>query len=57
VAKAELCPVTNKPLGSMGEPVTVTVDGRQVRLCCEGCEAPLRKNPAKYLSKLADPRR
>jgi Cu(I)/Ag(I) efflux system membrane fusion protein len=53
-AKAELCPVTGKPLGSMGEPVTVEIDGRKVRLCCEGCETPLRKNPSKYLSKLAD---
>jgi hypothetical protein len=53
-AAAELCPVTGKPLGSMGDPVTVTVDGRRFRLCCEGCETPLRRNPAKYLSKLAD---
>jgi Cu(I)/Ag(I) efflux system membrane fusion protein len=53
-AKVELCPVTGKPLGSMGEPVTVDIGGRKVRLCCEGCETPLRKNPSKYLSKLAD---
>ena len=53
-AQVELCPVTGKPLGSMGDPVTVTVEGMQVRLCCEGCEARLRKNPSKYLSKLAD---
>jgi Cu(I)/Ag(I) efflux system membrane fusion protein len=43
------CPVTKKPLGSMGPPVTIFVDGRKVRLCCAGCEAAVRKNPAKYL--------
>jgi hypothetical protein len=44
-----LCPVTGKPLGSMGPPVTVVVNGRQVRLCCEACEAKLRRDPVKYM--------
>jgi hypothetical protein len=47
----ELCPVTKKPLGSMGPPVTIVIDGRTVMLCCESCEAAVRKNPAKYLGK------
>ena len=45
----EACPVTGRPLGSMGPPVSVTVNGRTVRLCCRGCEARLRESPAKYL--------
>ena len=46
-----VCPVTGKPLGSMGTPVSVTVNGQTVRLCCAGCEARLRESPDKYLVK------
>jgi hypothetical protein len=50
--KQRICPVTNKPLGSMGTPERVLIDGRVVFLCCAGCEGALRQNPEKYLSKL-----
>jgi hypothetical protein len=46
-----LCPVTRKRLGSMGPPVAVTVEGRVVLVCCDGCVEPLRASPAKYLAK------
>jgi membrane fusion protein, copper/silver efflux system len=46
------CPVTGKPLGSMGTPVSVTAAGRTVLLCCKGCENAFKKDPAKYISKL-----
>jgi len=46
------CPVTGKPLGSMGAPVRVTVSGRAVSLCCGACEPKLRKEPARYLAGL-----
>lgn len=46
-----VCPVTGKALGSMGPPVSVTINGQTVRLCCEGCEERLKKAPDKYLSK------
>lgn len=46
------CPVTDKPLGSMGKPPKVTVDGRDVFLCCEGCEEELKNDAAKYLAQL-----
>lgn len=52
VARQKVCPVTGKELGSMGTPVRVTVAGQDVFLCCDGCEAALRKNPEKYLSRL-----
>ncbi len=45
-------PVTGSPLGSMGPPRVVVVEGRKVFLCCKGCEAELRSDPAKYLAKL-----
>jgi len=51
-AKQKICPVTGEPLDSMGGPVRVVVEGRVVFICCKGCEGRLRKDPAKYLSKL-----
>ena len=38
--KQALCPVSQKLLGSggMGKPYKVTVDGREIFLCCQGCE-------------------
>ena len=47
----DFCPVTGQELGSMGEPVVVEVDGREVRLCCAGCESQLRADPAGVLEK------
>jgi hypothetical protein len=51
-AKQKICPVSGEPLDSMGGPVRLVVEGRTVFICCKGCEEPLRKEPAKYLSKL-----
>ncbi len=48
----KVCPVTDKPLGSMGKPPKVTVEGQDVFLCCDGCEEELNSEPAKYLAKL-----
>ena len=50
--KQKTCPVSGGPLGAMGKPYKVTVKGREVFLCCRGCEAEIKKNPEKYLAKL-----
>ena len=50
--KQKICPVTGQLLGSMGRPLKVTVKGRDVFLCCQGCVATIRKDPDKYLAKL-----
>ncbi len=47
-----VCPVTDMPLGSMGTPIKVTVNGRPVFICCEGCRESLLAEPAKHLAKL-----
>lgn len=52
--KQRVCLVTGEPLGSMGAPIKVTVNGRDVFLCCEGCRESLMKDPDKYLAKLTD---
>ena len=48
------CPVTGELLGSMGAPIKVTVEGRDVLVCCEGCVDELKKNFAKYEDKLPE---
>ena len=46
------CPVSNEPLGSMGEPVKVVLDGQPVFLCCKGCQSDAEKDPAGVLAKI-----
>lgn len=50
--KQKVCPVSGALLGSMGVPSKVTVKGRTVLLCCDGCEGKLNKDADKYLAKL-----
>lgn len=47
-----VCAVSGEELGSMGEPIVMEVDGREVRLCCAGCRPRIEKDPAKYLSSV-----
>ena len=37
VAVQKICPVTGKPLGSMGDPLKVKIGEEQIFLCCKGC--------------------
>lgn len=48
--RQRICPVTRKPLGSMGPPIRVEVNGRVVFICCSGCEDRLRGKLARDLS-------
>lgn len=50
--RQKVCPVTNKPLGSMGTPARVVLEGNVVFLCCDGCEGAIKREPDKYLAKL-----
>ena len=50
--KQRICPVSGGPLGSMGKPYKVQVKGRDVFLCCKGCEDKIKEDPDKYLAKL-----
>lgn len=55
IAKQKICPVTDEPLGSMGKPMRLKVEGRTVFICCKACEKELRSNAGKYLAKLPSP--
>lgn len=48
----ETCPVSGEKLGSMGEPVVYSHEGRELRFCCQGCINPFEKDPAQYLAKV-----
>jgi membrane fusion protein, copper/silver efflux system len=50
--RQKLCPVTKKPLSSMGTPARIVVSGQVVFLCCNGCEDTLKRDPSKYLATL-----
>jgi hypothetical protein len=51
-----ICPVQkDQLLGSMGPPVKVSVEGRDVFICCEGCREDLLADPAKYLANIEAP--
>jgi membrane fusion protein, copper/silver efflux system len=51
-AEQKNCPVTEAKLGSMGDPIPVLVEGRQVWTCCAACPPKLKAHPAKYLVRL-----
>ncbi len=52
IAKQKVCPVSEQPLGSMGDPIPVTVDGETIYVCCAGCVEKVRANFAEYQQKL-----
>lgn len=52
----QTCPVTGERLGSMGSPIPVTVGGKTIQVCCQGCVAAVKKNPDKYLKIVASER-
>jgi YHS domain-containing protein len=50
----DTCVVSGEKLDSMGKPYVLKYKGREVQLCCDGCEKDFKKDPAKYLKKLDD---
>jgi hypothetical protein len=52
--KQKVCPVSENLLGSMPGMKKVEVEGREVWLCCGGCESTLREDPEKYLAKIEE---
>ena len=51
-AAQTVCPVSGEELGSMGEPVVMTHDGKEIKLCCDSCIEKFEADPAKYAAKV-----
>lgn len=52
IARQKSCPVSGKPLGSMGGPIKVMVGDKPIFLCCKGCIKKVQAEPAQYLTKV-----
>lgn len=52
--KQQICPVGESALGSMGVPIKVSLEERDVFICCAGCESVLRENSEEYLAKIPE---
>lgn len=48
------CVVSGEALGSMGDPVVLTHNGQEVKLCCNDCVDGFNKEPEKYLAALKE---
>lgn len=48
----ETCVVAGGKLGSMGKPVTLVHEGREVVFCCASCEPKFKAEPEKYIAKI-----
>jgi len=49
----KVCPVMDEPLGGMGAPLKVDVNGNAVYICCAGCAKKLHAQPDEFLAKLS----
>lgn len=50
VKRQQICPVTDSPLGEHGTPLKMTIDGRSLFVCCQGCIQKVQANPQLYLA-------
>ncbi|QDS92192.1 YHS domain protein [Roseimaritima multifibrata] len=48
IARQKICPVSGKPLGSMGDPLALDVNGQKLFVCCAGCVNAVHSDPTKY---------
>lgn len=46
------CIVTGEKLGSMGDPVSRTYQGQEVKFCCKHCIEEFDKTPTMYLARI-----
>ena len=50
--KQAVCPITGQPLGSMGKPEKIELDGHVVFLCCPACRDDAQRKKDEVLQKL-----
>ena len=49
----DTCLVSGEKLGSMGDPIVINHEGQEIKFCCDTCVPKFKKDPEKYLPKLA----
>ena len=51
----KVCLVSDEKLDSdMGKPYVFVHEGQEIKLCCQSCLKDFKKDPAKYIKKLAE---
>ena len=50
----DYCIVSGDKLGDMGKPITTVYKGQEIKFCCSDCPADFKKDPEKYMKKLAE---
>lgn len=48
----DTCPVSGETLGSMGDPIAKSYEGREVKFCCKGCVSKFEAAPESFLSQI-----
>lgn len=48
------CVVSGDKIGEMGKPVTLVYKGQEMKFCCKDCVKDFKKDPDKYIKKLAE---
>lgn len=48
----DVCAVSGEKLGSMGDPVVLIKDGKEIRLCCDGCKKKADKETAAMVKEV-----
>lgn len=48
----DVCVVSGRKLGSMGDPYVIKYQGTPVKLCCSSCLKEFNSDPAKYMAIL-----
>ena len=52
-----MCPIRHEPLGTMGIPVKLEMQGKPVFVCCQSCVAEAKADPAKALAQVEEYKR
>jgi len=52
-----MCPIRHEPLGTMGVPVRLELEGTTVFVCCKGCIPDAKADPAKTIAQAEEYRR
>ncbi|MGA2174835.1 MAG: hypothetical protein ABSH38_07625 [Verrucomicrobiota bacterium] len=48
------CLVSGEKIGEMGKPAAITYKGQEIKFCCGDCVTDFKKDPDKFLKKLAE---